>query len=339
MAGKSGRTIIAEEKFSLKKLLVRWESFLVIIFILVNIMNANISNKYLSVPGLFNATNSFLSIAFLTLPMCYILLIGEIDISVGAQVALSAVLLGISFNAGLPMWLAVIVALGVGTLCGFINGFIAIKFTELNPMIITLGTQILFRGIAEMILKDQSTGGFTSVKWFSNLYWGKIGGVVPIMFVIFVICAVIFGVVMHKSTFGRRMYAVGSNKLAAKYSGINVPKMRLTIYTLTGFFCGICAVFASSQMGSARPNVGEGYELDAIGMCVLGGVLTDGGKGNFIGAMISVFLLGLLKYGLGLVNVSSNIMLVVKGALLIFAVMIPHLNLGRFFKKRAVKAA
>ncbi|MDF2512396.1 MAG: Monosaccharide-transporting ATPase [Herbinix sp.] len=339
MAGKSGRTIIAEEKFSLKKLLVRWETFLVIIFILVNIMNANISDKYMSVPGLFNATNSFLSIAFLTLPMCYILLIGEIDISVGAQVALSAVLLGISFNAGLPMWLAVIVALGVGVVCGFINGIIAIKFTELNPMIITLGTQILFRGIAEMILKDQSTGGFTSVKWFSNLYWGKIGGVVPIMFVIFVICAVIFGVVMHKSTFGRRMYAVGSNKLAAKYSGINVPKMRLTIYTLTGLFCGICAVFASSQMGSARPNVGSGYELDAIGMCVLGGVLTDGGKGNFIGAMISVFLLGLLKYGLGLVNVSSNIMLVVKGALLIFAVMIPHLNLGRFFKKRAVKAA
>ncbi|HHV11587.1 MAG TPA: ABC transporter permease [Clostridiales bacterium] len=339
MAGKSGRTIIAEEKFSLKKLLVRWETFLVIIFILVNIMNSNISDKYLSVPGLFNATNSFLSIAFLTLPMCFVLLIGEIDISVGAQVALSAVLLGISFNAGVPMWLAVIIALAVGVLCGFLNGIIAIKFTELNPMIITLGTQILFRGIAEMILKDQSTGGFTSVKWFSNLYWGKIGGVVPVMFVIFVICAVIFGVVMHKSTFGRRMYAVGSNKLAAKYSGINVPGMRLTIYTLTGLFCGVCAVFASSQMGSARPNVGAGYELDAIGMCVLGGVLTDGGKGNFIGAMISVFLLGLLKYGLGLVNVSSNIMLVVKGALLIFAVMIPHLNLGRFFKKKAVKTA
>ena len=334
MAGKSGRSIIAEEKFSWKKLLLRWESFLVLVFIIVNIMNASISDKYMSVNGLFNATNSFLSVAFLTLPMCFVLLIGDIDISVGAQVALSAVLLGISFNAGAPMWLAIVIALAVGTLCGLLNGMIAVKFKELNPMIITLGTQILFRGIAEMILKDQSTGGFTTVKWFSNLYWGKIGGVVPEMFIFFVIFAIIFGIVMHKSIFGRRMYAIGSNRSAAKYSGINVPRMRVIIFTLTGLFCGICAVFAASQMGSARPNIGEGYELDAIGMCVLGGVLTDGGKGNFIGAMISVFLLGFLTYGLGLVNISSNIMLVVKGTLLIVAVMIPNIKLGKLMKKK-----
>ena len=339
MAGKSGRSIIAEEKFSWKRMLLRWESFLIIIFIIVNIMNISISDKYWSVNGLFNATNSFLSIAFLTLPLCFILLIGDIDISVGAQVALSAVLLGVSFNAGAPMWLSVVIALAVGTLCGLLNGIIAVKFTELNPMIITLGTQILFRGIAEMILEDQSTGGFTSVKWFSNLYWGKVGGVVPQMFLFFVLFAVIFGIVMHKSTFGRRMYAIGANRQAAKYSGINVPKMRVIIFTLTGLFCGICAVFASSQMGSARPNIGEGYEMDAIGMCVLGGVLTDGGKGNFVGAMIAVFLLGFMTYGLGLVNISSNIMLVVKGALLILAVMIPNLKIGKLFKRRAVKVA
>ena len=339
MAGKSGRSIIAEEKFSWKKMLFRWESFLVIIFIIVNIMNVSISDKYWSVNGLFNATNSFLNIAFLTLPLCFILLIGDIDISVGAQVALSAVLLGISFNAGAPMWLSVLIALAVGTLCGLLNGMIAVKFTELNPMIITLGTQILFRGIAEMILEDQSTGGFTSVKWFSNLYWGKVGGVVPQMFLFFVVFAIIFGIVMHKSTFGRRMFAIGANRQAAKYSGINVPKMRVIIFTLTGLFCGICAVFASSQMGSARPNIGEGYEMDAIGMCVLGGVLTDGGKGNFVGAMIAVFLLGFMTYGLGLVNISSNIMLVVKGALLILAVMTPNLKLGKLFKRRVAKVA
>ncbi len=335
MAGKSGREIIAEQKFSFGRLFMRWETFLVLVFIAVNIMNVTISNRYWSVNGLFNATNSFLYVAFLVLPMCFILLIGEIDISVGSQVALSAVLLGVSYNAGCPMWLSILIALGVGTICGFINGLILIMFTELNPMIVTLGTQILYTGIAEMILEDQATGGFTSVKWFSKLYWGKVGGVVPIMFLVFLVCAIIFGIVMHKSTFGRRMFAMGSNQQAAMYSGIHIPKMRLIIYTLAGLFCGICAVFVAAQMGSARPNIGDGYAMDAIGMCVLGGVLTDGGKGNFIGAMIAVFLLGFLEYGLGLVNISSNIMLVIKGVLLIFAVMVPNLNLGRLYKKRA----
>lgn len=339
MAGKSGRVINAETKFSLSKFLLRWESFLVIVFIAVNIMNVSISDRYLSLNGLFNATSSFLGIAFLVFPMSFILLIGEIDISVGSMVALCAVVLGVSYNAGCPMIVAVIIALALGLLCGFINGIILITFTELNPMIVTLGTQILFSGIATMILEDQATGGFTSVRWFSNLYWGKAFGVIPYMFIFFVICAIVFGVTMHKSTFGRRMFAMGSNQVAAKYSGINVPKMRLIIYSMAGLFSGICAIFVASQMGSARPNVGQGYEMDAIGMCVLGGILTDGGKGNFIGAMISVFLLGFLEYGLGLVNVSSNIMLVVKGSLLIFAVMIPNLNLGRFIKKKVPKAA
>lgn len=335
MAGKSGRVIIAEQKFSLNKLLLRWETFLVLVFVLINIMNINISDRYWSINGLFNATSTFLYVAFLVLPMCFILLIGEIDISVGSQVALAAVLLGVSFNAGCPMWVSVIIALVVGLTCGFINGVTLVLFPELNPMIVTLGTQILYAGIAEMILEDQATGGFTAVKWFSKLYWGKVGGVVPVMFIIFVICAIIFGITMHKTTFGRRMYAMGSNQQAAKYSGINVPKMRIIIYTLAGLFCGVCAIFVAAQMGSARPNIGDNYALDAIMMCVLGGVLTDGGKGNFIGAMISVFLLGFLEYGLGLVNISSNVMLVIKGSLLIFAVMVPNLNLGRLYKRRA----
>ncbi|HCL02440.1 MAG TPA: branched-chain amino acid ABC transporter permease [Lachnoclostridium phytofermentans] len=333
MASKSGRVISTDQKFSLNKFLFRWETFLVIVFIAVNIMNITISNRYWSVNGLFNATNTFLCVAFLTLPMCFVLLIGEIDISVGSQVALAAVILGVSFNAGCPMWLSIIIAVTVGAACGLLNGIILVTFYELNPMIVTLGTQILYRGIAEMILKDQATGGFTSVKWFSKLYWGKVGGVVPIMFLVFVVCAIIFGIVMHKSTFGRRMFAVGSNQLAARYSGINIPKMRIIIYTLAGIFSGICAIFVAAQMGSARPNIGTGYEMDAIGMCVLGGVLTDGGKGNFIGAMIAVFLLGFLEYGLGLVNISSNIMMVVKGVLLIFAVMVPNLNLGKILKR------
>lgn len=337
MATKSGRVISAEKKRSWKSVLLKWEVFLVVIFIAVNIMNACISPYYMSVNGLFTATTSFLEKAFIVLPMAYVLLIGEIDISVGAIVALSACMLGITYNAGMPMGAAVLVCLLTGTLCGALNGLILTKFTELAPMIVTLGTQILFRGIAEILLGDEATGGFTKVAWFKSLYWGKVG-VVPIMFIIFIICAAVFGVIMHGTTFGRRMYAIGSNAEAAKYSGINVQRIRFIIYTVTGTFSAVTAIFLASGMGSARSNIASGYELEAISMAVLGGILTDGGKGNFPGAILAIFILGFLRYGLGLVNVASQLMMVIIGLLLIIVVMVPNLNLGRFFRKKTTQA-
>lgn len=330
---KTNRVIIAEKQFSWKKFFLQWEILLVVLFIGVNIMNACISPYYLSVTGLLTATSSFLEKAFVALPMAYILVLGDIDISVGAIVALSSVMMGVAYNDfGLPMGAAILVGLLVGTACGFLNGIILTTFTELAPMIVTLGTSILFRGIGTAILEDQASGGFPM--WFSNFYWGYIGGVVPYMLVVFIICAIVFGLVMHKTTFGRRMYAIGSNSTAAKYAGISVQKIRLIVFTLTGTFSAVTALFLTARMGSTRPNVAEGYELDAISMVVLGGITTDGGKGNFIGAVISIFILGFLRYGLGLINVPSQAMLIIVGALLIIAVMIPELNLGRLFKKR-----
>jgi rhamnose transport system permease protein len=333
MAGKSGREIIAEQPFSWKHFLVRWESMLILLLIAANIMNISISDKYWSLTGLFRATNSFLNIDFMVLPMCFVLVLGDIDISVGSILALSATMLGITYNAGAPMGVAVLVALLTGTICGCINGAIATQFTELNPMIVTFGTQVVYRGLCEIILGDQSTGGLNNVTWFSNLYWGKLGGVIPWMLIIFVLCAIVFGIVQHKTTFGRRMYAIGANREAAKYSGIDVQGTRFIVFVITGLFAGVASIFTAASMGSINNAVGKGTEMDAIGICVLGGILTDGGKGNFIGAMISVFLLGLLEYGLGLVNVSSNVMLVVKGALLVISVMIPNLKITR--KKKA----
>lgn len=325
MATKSGRVISAERSKDWKQIIIKWEVFLFLIFILINIFNSFISPYYMSVNGLFTATSSFLEKAFIVLPMTYLLLIGEIDISVGSIVALSACMMGIAYNwFGLPMWAAVIVCLLVGTLCGFINGILLTKFKDLAPMILTLGTQILFRGTAEMILTDEGTGGFTKIDWFTDLYWGTIG-VVPIMFIIFVLFAVLFGIVMHKTTFGRWMYAIGSNSTAAKYSGIPVQKVRCIIYTLAGTFSAITAVFLSSRMGSVRSNIAEGYEMEAISMVVLGGVMTYGGKGNFVGVFIAIFVIGFLRYGLGLINVPSQVMMVIIGLLLIIAVLLPNI--------------
>jgi rhamnose transport system permease protein len=336
MAGKSGREIIAENPFSWKSFFLKWEWFLVLIFIIINIMNANLSPYYASVSGLFTATCSFLEKSFIALPMAYILILGDIDISVGSIACISAVSLALAYNAGMPMGMAIVVCLLVGTLCGLINGFILTRFTELAPMIVTLGTQILFRGIAEGILGDTSAGGLTTVKWFSDLYWGKVG-VVPIMFIFFVVFAVIFGFVLHKTVFGRWLYAIGSNKTAAEYAGIEVQKIRLIVFVLTGLFSAVTGVFLASRMGSTKSDIATGYELEAISMAVLGGFSTDGGKGNFIGVILAIFIVGFLRYGLGLINVPAQAMLVIIGGLLIVTVMAPNLK-GRFkYLKKAKK--
>lgn len=330
---KTNRVIAIEQKFTWKKFFLQWEWLLVVLFIGINIMNMNLSPYYMNSSGLLTATSSFLEKAFIALPMAYILVLGEIDISVASTVALSSVIMGVSYNSlGVPMGMSIVICLGIGTICGFINGFILTKFKELAPMIVTLGTMILFRGIATMILKDQAAGSFPM--WFSEIYWGSIGNI-PYMLIVFVILAIIFGVVLHKTTFGRRVFAIGSNRLASKYTGIKVDKTRLIIYTVTGTMAAVTAIFLTSRMGSTRPNIAMGYELDAIAMVVLGGIPTSGGKGRFIGVVIAIFIVGLLRYGLGLINVSSQVMLIIIGALLIGAVMVPNLKLKGLLKKKS----
>lgn len=329
--GKSNRVIQIEKQFSWKALFLQWETLLVLLFVCINILNASLSPYYLNGDGLLIATSSFLEKAFIALPMVYVLVLGEIDISVASTVALSSVVMGVAYNnLGLPMIVAILICLATGTLCGFINGFILTKFKELAPMIVTLGTQILYRGIATMILKDQASGNFPM--WFSEIYWGSLGSI-PYMLIAFILFSIAFGFVLHKTTFGRRVFAIGSNRVTSRYSGVQVDKTRLLIYTITGTMASITALFLTSRMGSTRPNIAQGYELEAIAMVVLGGISTSGGKGRFIGAVISIFVIGFLRYGLGLINVSSQVMLIIIGALLIGAVMIPNLKLHRGRKR------
>lgn len=333
MTNETVRVISDKKEFTWKKFFLQWEWFLVFLLIAINILNANLSSYYLNVSSLLNATSSFLDKAFLALPMALVLIIGEIDISVGATVALSSVVMAEAYNkVGLPMELCVIICLLVGTLCGFINGFILTKYKELAPMIVTLGTQILYRGIATIILKDQASGNFPG--WFSEIYWGGIGDI-PYMLIVFAIATIIFAILLHKTAFGRRLYAIGNNRITCQYSGIKVDNLRLIVYTVTGTMAAVTALFLTSRMGSTRPNIAIGYEMDAIAMVVFGGVLASGGKGKMTGVILSVFVLGLLRYGLGLVNVSSQVMLIVNGILLIGAVMIPNLNLGKVLKKKS----
>ena len=325
MATRSGRTIQHIQKKTFKDLLVRWETLLVFIFLAVNAMNISLSPNYLNARNLFTNINNFLVKGFIALPMAYILLLGDIDLSVGSTVCLSATILGITYNGTGSIILAVVACLATGLVCGAINGLILTRFTELAPMIVTLATMTLYRGISERILAGQSTKGMRNVEWFAKLYDARIGAV-PVMFIVFCVLALIFGLVMHKTVFGRRMYAIGANKKAAAYAGIKVEKIRMIVFSLTGLICGMAAMFYCSWMGAVKSNIAEGYELEAISMCVLGGISTDGGKGNFPGAIISIFIIGLLRYGLGLINLNPQIIRIIIGALLIIVVMFPNIK-------------
>ena len=323
MATKSGRTILESKQTTLKSLLLRWEGLLVLIFLAVNVMNVCISPYYLNARNLFTNINNFMDKALIALPMAFVLLLGDIDLSVGGNVCLSATMLGIVYNATGNMWLGILACLVTGTICGALNGIVLTKFTELAPMIVTLATNIIFRGLSERILGDGSTGGMTQVSWFTDIFYGRLFKLIPYPIIIFFVLAVIFGLVMHKTVFGRQMFAVGANKKAAAYAGVKVEKVRMIVFILTGLMCGFAAIFYCAKLGSVKSDVADGFDLEAISMCVLGGISTAGGKGTMVGAVIAIFIIGLLRYGLGLINLSGQTIRIIIGVLLIVVVLYP----------------
>ena len=322
MAGKSGRSINNVPKSPVKQMIFSWEGILVLLFIAVNIFCANFSEFY-NLKSLLRQMPVYLAEVFMMLPMAYILVLGEIDISVGAIVCLSATMSCIVCNTNAPFIVVVITALGVGTICGAINGFILTKFQELPPMIVTLATQIIFRGISEIVLGSGGSISASNTDGFRAI-GGKVGDVPYILFLV-VILSVIFAVILGKSTFGRRVYAIGTNRLTAYYSGVHVQKIRFIIYTIMGTVSGLCALFLVSSSYGANTTTGNGFEMDAIAMAVFGGISSTGGKGNIAGGFISAFIIVCLRVGLGQRNVNAQVILLIIGVLLIAAVALPNI--------------
>lgn len=317
------KNISIEREFRAKEFFLQWEWLLLLIFFLIHIINSQLSPYYLNTYTLLDATMTFLDKSFIALPMALVIIFGDIDISVASTVALSSVIMAVAYNAGLPMVLAILLCLFIGMVCGLINGLLIVKFKELSAVIVTLSTMTLYRGIAYIILEDQAAGEFPD--WFNFPGWGYVKGI-PFILILFALFAVIFLLLLHKTTFGRRVYAIGNNEVASKYSGVQVDKIKVIVFTLAGLMAGVTALFLTSKMGSTRPNIASGYELDVIAMVVLGGVSTSGGKGKMIGVLLAIFIIGFLRYGLGLINVPDQVILIIVGLLLIVSVMLSNLN-------------
>lgn len=322
MAGKSGRTISAVPKNAWKNALFGWEGILVLVFIAVNIFCLSLSPNY-KLANVLREMPKYLAEVFIMLPMVYILVMGEIDISLGSVVCLAATVSCMASNAGAPLPVVIIVCLLVGTACGMCNGLVLTRFKELPPMIVTLATQIIFRGIAEIALGSGGSVSLKATKSFRMLA-GKVGPV-PYVFFLVVVAAVIFFVILNTTTFGRKLYAIGSNRVTAEYSGVHVQRTRLIVYTTAGFMAGLCALFLISVLYGANTTTGNGFEMDVIAMAVFGGISTAGGKGRLPGAIVSAFIIICLRIGLGLINMNPQVILIILGGLLIVAVLLPNI--------------
>ena len=302
---------------------LRWEWFLVLLIVLVTIANSQLSPYFLDVRNLFRASSDFLEIGLMMLPMVLIIVTGNVDLAVASTLGMTASFMGLLFNNGLNIWIAAGAALGLGTLAGLLNGYL-ISRLKVPALVITLGTYAFYRGLAYVMLGDQAARGYPES--FTYLGQGTLPGTpIPFALVIFLLLAVVFGLVLHKTAFGRYLYAIGSNQDAVIYSGISVPRVKIIIFMVSGLMAALAGLVLAARYGSTRPDIGTGLELAVITAVVLGGVDINGGKGTMIGAILSLLLIGLLRFGMGLLNIQGQVQSIAIGILLILSILLPNL--------------
>lgn len=319
----STRTRTVRTRDRIGTLLLRWEAMLVYLLIVVVIVFSRLSPFFLDVFNIMNTTLNFTERAIIALPMMYVIISGDIDISVASIMALASVFMGMAAEVGIGIPGLIVIGLLTGLLAGMLNGFL-ITWFDVPSIAVAIGAMSLYRGIAYAILGDKA---FTSYSLeFNTLGQGYVPGtIIPIQLVIFIALAAAFGYVLHRTRFGRETFAIGNNATAARFSGINVKRHRFINFALLGLMSGLAAVLLTARILSTRPNIANGWELDVVTTVVLGGVAITGGKGNVFGVIVGIFLLGMLKYGMGLINIPGRVMSIVTGILLIVAILLPEI--------------
>lgn len=299
-----------------------WEMLLLFVAVAIFIMNSLASPYFLNAWSLSDATFNFTERAMIAFAMALLIISGEIDLSVASIIALASTAMGmaLAYDAGTPV--LVLIGLSVGLLCGAFNGFF-VTVLGLPSIVVTIGTMSLFRGISYIILGDQVFRDYPAD--FAFFGQGYVYWVFSFELALFFIFAFIFGILLHKTNFGRAVYAIGNNPTAALFSGIRVNRVKFILFLLTGLMSGIAAICMTSRFGSTRPSIGVGMELTVVTMVVLGGVNILGGSGTIIGVILAAFVMGLVTFGLGLLNVPGIVLSIFIGLLLISVIALPRL--------------
>ena len=283
---------------------------LIILMAVITIINSN----FLTANNLLNLLLQVTSNALIAFGMTFVILTGGIDLSVGSILALSSALTAGLLGSGMPVTLAILISLILGCILGMMNGLL-ISYGKLAPFIVTLATMTIFRGATLVYTNGNPiTKGLSDTFLFQFLGQGYIVGIpfpVIIMFIVFIVLYVL----LHKTAFGKSVYAIGGNEKAAYISGVKLNKVKIIIYSISG-------LIITSRLSSAQPTAGASYEMDAIAAVVLGGTSLSGGKGRILGTLIGALIIGVLNNGLNIIGVSAFWQQVVKGVVILIAVLI-----------------
>jgi rhamnose transport system permease protein len=319
--------------------LLRWEGLLLAILLVVVAYNASAVSGYLDPRNQINLFQLSVEKVIVVLVIAIVILSGEIDLSMASVMALAAVVVAWLWEQGVPVQLGIVVALVVGALAGLNNGF-WVAYVGLPSLAVTLAGLIGYRGVARMLIEDRSIGGFP--EWFTALGQRPIIGPLPLSLVIFALLLAAAIVLVHFSGFGRYVYAIGSNRRAAHFSGVRVARTKLAIFVMSGVVSALAGIALAARLGAVRGSTAEGFELDIVTMVLLGGVSIFGGSWTMVGVILSILVVLNLRNGLSLAGFTGNTQTGVIGALLILSVLLPNLigmARGRIRRARAARAA
>lgn len=294
-----------------------------------------LSPQFLKMNNIFNITKQIATLGICSVGFTFVLITGGIDLSLGYQISLINIICAYMMTKlGIHWIAAILISILAGCLIGLINGLIITK-TGVAPLIVTLSMMTILNGLSYLISKGLPMFGFP--KSFSFLGQGSIFSIpVSLIFLIIIIAIGVF--ILNKTYYGRYFYAIGSNEEATKLSGVNTGKVRILVYSLCGFFTAIGAILMLSRLNSAQSATGAGFEFDVLTACVLGGVSSSGGKGTMLGAFIGVLIVGVLDNGLVLLNVSEYVQLVIKGCILLIAVVYDTMSRANSEKIKRIKS-
>ncbi|MED4354309.1 ribose ABC transporter permease [Schinkia azotoformans] len=289
-------------------------------FALLTIILSILSPNFLSLDNILNILRQVSINALIAFGMTFVILTGGIDLSVGSMLALSAALTAGFMAGGMDPILAMLIGLLAGALMGAFNGFVITK-GKVAPFIATLATMTIFRGLALVYTEGRPITGLSKDLSFELMGRGYFFGI-PVPVIWMLVSYAILYFILKKTTFGRRVYAIGGNEEASILSGIKVDQVKIWVYSITGLLSALAGIILTSRLNSAQPTAGTAYELDAIAAVVLGGTSLSGGRGWIFGTLVGALIIGVLNNGLNLLDVSSFYQQVVKGGVILLAVIL-----------------
>ena len=308
---------VAAPRPAWQTILVRPETATFVLLVIATIVAARLSPFFADAGFILESSTYYIEYCIVALILTMVIIAGEIDLSPASMMALSACLFAVAFRAGAPIPVAMAVGLVSGLVMGAFNGVLVTVF-RLPSIIVTIGTLTLYRGLAQVLVGDKSIGSFPG--WFVGIDFDMVG-IVPVPVILFVAASIVLGLVLSVTIYGRQIYQIGTNEIAARHAGIRVARIKMGLFLASGLTSAIAGLLTASRLGSVRYDLAAGGELQMVLIVMLGGTYIFGGRGTILGTFLAAWLLVILATGMTVANISITSQLTVMGLLLIVAII------------------